>query len=186
MFDQVILGIDPGTGAVGLASVTGNASAASVTWSTTLRTQPSVPAAARLGQIYRAVREAIDAQGPAAVALERLMWGKNIGSAMEVARASGAVMVAAAEAGVPVEEYAPLEVKMAVTGVGNASKDQVRRGLTLLLGPDGVPEEPDAADAVAVALCHLQQSRMRTLARGVRGLNQRGEAERSPRARLRG
>jgi len=168
MFDQVILGIDPGTGALGLASVRGNAAGASVTWSTTLRTKPDVPAPLRLGRIYRAVREAIDAQRPAAVALERLMWGKNIGSAMEVARASGAVMVAAAEAGVPVEEYAPLEVKMAVTGQGNASKDQVRRGLILLLGSDGVPEEPDAADAVAVALCHLQQSRMRTLVKGAK------------------
>lgn len=127
-----------------------------------------MPAPERLWRIYRSIRDAIDAQQPSVLALERLMWGKNIGSAMEVARASGAVMVAAAEAGVPVEEYAPLEVKMAVTGVGNASKDQVRRGLALLLGQDGVPEEPDAADAVAVALCHLQQSRMRTIARGVR------------------
>jgi crossover junction endodeoxyribonuclease RuvC len=165
MFELVILGVDPGTGAVGLASVRGNAARASVTWSSTLRTRANLAASERLRRIYRAVREAIEVHRPEAVALERLMWGKNIGSAMEVARASGAVMVAAAEAGVPVEEYAPLEVKMAVTGVGNASKDQVRRGLALLLGPDAVPEEPDAADAVAVALCHLQQSRMRKLAR---------------------
>lgn len=162
MFDQVILGVDPGTGAVGLASVRGNAAAASVTWSSTVRTPPDAPAPERLRRIYRAVGEAIDAQRPTAVAVERLMWGKNIGSAMEVARASGAVMVAAAEAGVPVEEYAPLEVKMAVTGAGNASKDQVRKGLRLLLG-SGVPDEPNAVDAVAVALCHLQQSKMRTL-----------------------
>jgi crossover junction endodeoxyribonuclease RuvC len=64
-----------------------------------------------------------------------------------------------------VEEYAPLEVKMAVTGAGNASKEQVRKGLMLLLGPDAVPAEADAADAVAVALCHLRQSRMRQLVR---------------------
>jgi crossover junction endodeoxyribonuclease RuvC len=119
----------------------------------------------RLQMIYRAVGEAIVVYRPNALALERLMWGKNIGSAMEVARASGAVLVAAAEAGVPVEEYAPLEVKMAVTGAGNASKDQVRKGLGMLLGPDAVPREPDAADAVAVALCHLRQSRMRALVR---------------------
>src|SRR5919106_5517315 len=147
MFDQVILGIDPGTSAVGLASVKGNAAGASVTWSTTLRTKPNVPAPVRLGRIYRAVREAIYAQRPAAVALERLMWGKNIGSAMEVARASGAVMVAAAEAGIPVEEYAPLEVKMAVTGIGNAGKEQVRAALVRTHGLDGIPVQPDAADA---------------------------------------
>jgi crossover junction endodeoxyribonuclease RuvC len=165
MFDRVILGVDPGTGATGLASVKGGPNRATVIWTSTLRTRPDMAAPERLRLIYRAVREAIETHRPEAVALERLMWGKNIGSAMEVARASGAVMVAAAEAGVPVEEYAPLEVKMAVTGAGNASKEQVRKGLGLLLGPDAVPSEPDAADAVAVALCHLQQSRMRTLAR---------------------
>jgi crossover junction endodeoxyribonuclease RuvC len=167
MFDRVILGVDPGTGATGLASVEGRPNRATVIWTSTLRTRPDMAAPERLGRIYRAVRDAIEAHRPEAVALERLMWGKNIGSAMEVARASGAVMVAAAEAGVPVEEYAPLEVKMAVTGAGNASKEQVRKGLGLLLGADAVPAEPDAADAVAVALCHLQQSRMRRLAREV-------------------
>jgi crossover junction endodeoxyribonuclease RuvC len=165
MFEQVILGVDPGTSAVGLACVAGDAVRARVAWSSTLRTRASVPGPERLHMIYKAVGEAIETYGPNAVALERLMWGKNIGSAMEVARASGAVLVAAAEAGVQVEEYAPLEVKMAVTGAGNASKDQVRKGLGLLLSPDVVPGEPDAADAVAVALCHLRQSRMRALVR---------------------
>ena len=107
----------------------------------------------------------IEGNNPAAVALERLMWGRNAANAMEVARASGVIMLAAAEGGVPLEEYAPLEVKMAVTGVGNATKDVVRRGLIRLLGVTGVPEDPDAADAVAVAVCHLQQSRLRRLTR---------------------
>lgn len=99
------------------------------------------------------------------MAMERLMWGRNTGSAMEVARASGAVMVAAAEAGVTVHEYAPLEVKMAVAGVGNAPKDQVRRALSRLFAIDGLPDEPDAVDAVAVAVCHLVQSPLRSLYR---------------------
>lgn len=165
MFERVILGVDPGTGAVGLACVAGDAMRARLLWSSTVRSQASEPGPERLRRIYRAVGEAIRAHRPEAVALEQLMWGKNVGSAMAVARASGAVLVAAAEAGVTVEEYAPLEVKMAVTGVGNASKDQVRKGLRLLLGRDAVPSEPDAADAVAVALCHLRQSRMRALVR---------------------
>jgi crossover junction endodeoxyribonuclease RuvC len=99
------------------------------------------------------------------MAIERLMWGRNTGSAMEVARASGVILLAAADAGIPVEEYAPLEVKMAVTGVGNASKEQVRRSLVRVLAASGVPEEPNAADAVAVAVCHLQQARFRRLTR---------------------
>ncbi len=166
MFERVVLGVDPGTSAVGLAVVGAGPGRASVVWWKTVRTPATLPAAERLRRISRAVREAIDAHAPEALALERLMWGKNIGSAMQVARASGAIMVAAAESGIPVEEYAPLEVKMAVTGVGNAAKEQVRRGLGLLLGPDAVPGEADAADAVAVALCHLQQSRLRRLTQG--------------------
>ena len=110
------------------------------------------------------MEEVISEQRPAAVAVERLMWGRNAGSAMEVARASGVIVLAAAQAGIPVEEYAPLEVKMAVTGVGNAPKDVVRQSLGRLMGLDPVPSDADAADAAAVALCHLQQSRLRALA----------------------
>jgi len=80
------------------------------------------------------------------------------------------VMLAAAEAGIPVEEFAPLEVKMAVTGIGNATKDAVRRALGRLVGMDGVPQDPDAADAVAVAVCHLQQMKMRQLSRRAESL----------------
>jgi crossover junction endodeoxyribonuclease RuvC len=115
--------------------------------------------------VFRAVTSAIADRSPRALAMERLLWGRNTGSAMEVARASGAVMVAAAEAGVTVHEYAPLEVKMAVAGVGNAPKDQVRRALSRLFAIDGLPDEPDAVDAVAVAVCHLVQSPLRSLSR---------------------
>ena len=150
MFDRVILGVDPGTRALGLACVRAERGPKrpSVIWWETVRTSPSLEPAERLRRLSVAVREAIARHRPQALALERLMWGRNAGSAMDVARASGAVMVAAAEAGVPVQEYAPLEVKMAVTGVGNASKEQVRRGLGLLLGPAAVPDDPDAADAI--------------------------------------
>src|SRR2546429_4365645 len=151
MFERMILGVDPGTGALGLAAVSGGSGRPRVHWSETVRTPSGLATAERLRRIQLAVREAIEVHGPEALALERLMWGRNIGSAMEVARASGAVMVAAAEAGVGVHEYAPLEVKMAVTGVGNATKEQVRKGLSLLLGSAAVPSQPDAADAVAVA-----------------------------------
>jgi crossover junction endodeoxyribonuclease RuvC len=102
---------------------------------------------------------------PDSVAVERLMWGRNTRSAMDVARASGVILLAAAEAGLEVEEYAPLEVKMSVTGQGNAPKEQVRRALAALVGAAGVPTQPDAADAVAVAVCHLGQSRLRALTR---------------------
>lgn len=129
-----------------------------VLWSQTVRTSPRVPEAERLRALYRAIRDLLEARLPEALAVERLMWGRNAPSAMGVARASGVVLLAAAELGVPVREYAPLEVKMAITGNGSAGKDDVRRALQRLHGLRDVPSGPDAADAVAVALCHLHRS----------------------------
>jgi crossover junction endodeoxyribonuclease RuvC len=168
MFERLVLGVDPGTAAVGLAVVGGTAARPTVVWAETFRTSAGLPVAERLRRINHAARDAIVAHRPEAMAIERLMFGRNTGSAMEVARASGALILAAAEAGVPVEEYAPLEVKMSLTGVGNAPKGQVRRALVRVMRVDGVPADPDAADAVAVAVCHLQQSRLRRLTRVAR------------------
>lgn len=168
MFDGVVLGVDPGTASVGLAVVQGRSGRPVIRWAATLRTPAGMPAGDRLHRIHEGVRRVIDEHGPSAVAMERLMWGRNTRSAMEVARASGVIVLAATEAGVPVDEYAPLEVKMAVTGVGNAPKDQVRRALVRVLGAEGVPDQPDAADAAAVAVCHLQQARIRTAVKAAR------------------
>ena len=166
MFERTVLAVDPGTRALGLAVVGGGGAARPVViWADTVATSSATPASERLHRLAGAVRDAIAEHRPDAMAIERLLWNKNVGSAMEVARASGAIMAAAAQAGIPVEEYAPLEVKMAITGAGNASKEQVRRGLGFLLGAANVPDQPDAADAVAVGVCHLQQSRMRRLTR---------------------
>jgi crossover junction endodeoxyribonuclease RuvC len=165
MFDSHVLGVDPGTGSVGLAVVDRGKGRPAVAWAATLSTPASAQPEARLERIHTVVKELLAEHRPEALAIERLLWGRNAGSAMHVARASGVMMLAAAQAGVPVFEYAPLEVKMAVTGVGNASKEQVRRGLELLLGPGHVPSQPDAADAVAVGLCHLQQAPLRRLER---------------------
>jgi crossover junction endodeoxyribonuclease RuvC len=165
MFDSSVLGVDPGTAAVGLAVVDSAGARPSVRWSVTVRTPAGVPAPGRLKRIHEAVRDVITEHRPGAMAIERLMWGRNTQSAMDVSRATGVILLAAAEGGLPVEEYPPLQVKMAVTGVGNATKEAVRRSLTRLFGIDGVPGEPDAADAVAVAMCHLQHARMRRLTR---------------------
>jgi crossover junction endodeoxyribonuclease RuvC len=114
--------------------------------------------------IAEAIRLAIEEHRPTSMAVERVAWNKNQHSALHVARATGVILLAAAEAGVPVEEYGPLEVKMAITGQGNAEKSQVRDALERFHGLRDVPTQPDAADAVAVALCHLTQSRLRRAA----------------------
>jgi crossover junction endodeoxyribonuclease RuvC len=166
MFDGAVLGVDPGTAAVGVAVVASTDGRPCVVWSTTLRTPPGLAPELRLRRLHHGVSEAIREHRPGVMALERLLWGRNTESAMGVARATGVVMLAAAEAGIPVEEYAPLAVKMAVTGVGNASKEDVRRCLLRLLRVEGVPADADAADAAAVAVCHLQQSRLRGMVKG--------------------
>jgi crossover junction endodeoxyribonuclease RuvC len=180
MFERLVVGVDPGTAATGVAAVsegTGGASAkgASVLWAETVRTSARDPEPERLRTLYRAIRDLLEARRPEAMAIERLMWGRNAPSAMAVARASGVVLLAAAELGVLVREYAPLEVKMAVTGNGSADKAEVRRALERLHAVRGVPRQPDAADAVAVALCHLHQSRaLRPAAVGSTGPRVRG------------
>ena len=164
MFEGRVLGVDPGLAAAGLAVVAREGGGVSVGWAETLRTPADLIEAARLRRLHEAVEAAIRQHGVGSVAVERVMWGRNVGSAMSVARASGVVLLAADQAGLPVEEYAPLEVKMAVTGAGNATKEQLRHALGRVHGIRSIPEEPNAADAVAVAFCHLQQSRMRSVA----------------------
>lgn len=164
MFEPCVLGVDPGVASVGLAAVASRNRRPALVWAGTVRTPPNRVEAARLRLIHDAVAAAIAEHLPTSVAIERVAWNKNQVSALAVARATGVVLLAASQAGLPVEEYGPLEVKMAVTGMGGADKRQVREALSRLHGLVGVPDQVDAADAVAVALCHLQQSRLRRAA----------------------
>ena len=173
MFEPCVLGVDPGLAATGLAAVSETSGRARVLWSETVRTPSGLAEALRLRRLAEAVRDAIATHRPQAMAVEAVMWGQNKTSALSVARATGVVLLAAAEAGIPVEEYAPLEVKMSITGIGNAEKDRVRAALIRAHRVAGVPEQADAADAVAVALCHLHQSRLRRAARAAGGAGAR-------------
>lgn len=164
MFDSCVLGVDPGLASTGVAAVGWADRRPVLLAASTVRTGAGTPEAERLAAIHDAVVGAIAAHGPMSLAVERVAWNRNQGSALHVARATGVVMLAAASAGIAVEEYGPLEVKMAVTGDGGAAKERVRDALVRLHGLRGVPEQPDAADAVAVALCHLTNARGRRAA----------------------
>ncbi len=164
VFESCVLGVDPGLSALGLAAVGRRGRTSELLYLGTARTPTGLPEAARLRLLHDAVAAAIAEHRPDSVAIERIAWNKNQVSAMGVARATGVVLLAAAQAGLAVEEYGPLEVKMAVTGHGNADKAQVRDALERFHGFAGLPNEPDAVDAVAIALCHLTQSRLRTAA----------------------
>src|SRR5919197_1364509 len=117
MFEERVLGVDPGLAATGLAVVSREGGGIALGWAETLRTPADLIEAGRLRRLHEAVATAIRQQAVGSVAVERVMWGRNVGSAMSVARATGVILLAADQAGIVVEEYAPLEVKMAVTGV---------------------------------------------------------------------
>ena len=133
-------------------------------WSGTVQTASDLDEAARLRALADGTRAAIDEHHPTSVAIERVAWSRNQVSALHVARATGAIMLIAAQAGLLVEEYAPNEVKQAITGMGNADKRQVQDALARIHGLRDVPTQPDAADAVAIGLTHLLASRMRGIA----------------------
>jgi crossover junction endodeoxyribonuclease RuvC len=167
MFETSVLGIDPGVARCGLAVVSRRDRTTTLVWASTVSTPSGTDESERLAEIATATRAAIEAHRPAAVAIERVAWSRNQVSALHVARATGVVMVVAAESGLPVEEYAPNEVKQAVTGVGNADKRQVQLALAKLHGLRDVPSQPDAADAVAVGVTHLLAAPMRERAAAV-------------------
>jgi len=161
VFDSCVLGVDPGLRMLGVAVLARRDRRPEIVFADTVRTASDMPEAARLHLIHEAVARVIAEHGPSSIAIERVAWNTNQVSALHVARATGVVLLAAAEAGLPVEEYGPLEVKMAVTGTGTADKAQVRAALAKLHGLRNAPTQADAADAVAVALCHLSQTRVR-------------------------
>lgn len=164
MFDSCVLGVDPGVAKLGLAAVAREGRRPALIWADTVVTGAEMPEAERLRALATAVRAAIADHRPASLAVERVAFNRNQVSALGVARATGAVMVVAAEAGLAVDEYSPTEVKDAVTGMGNADKRQVRDALERVHGFRDLPAKPDAIDAAAVALTHLVTSRLRTAA----------------------
>ena len=164
MFDACVLGVDPGVARLGLAVLAQRDRKVALLWSGTVQTPSDMNEAARLRVLADGARAAIEEHHPTAVAIERVAWSRNQVSALHVARATGAIMLIAAQAGLLVEEYAPNEVKQANTGVGNADKRQVQDALARIHGLHNVPSQPDAADAVAVGLTHLLASRIRGIA----------------------
>ncbi|MCX7680498.1 MAG: crossover junction endodeoxyribonuclease RuvC [Anaerolineae bacterium] len=160
-----VLGIDPGTAITGYGVVEEDAGGVRALTFGVIRTESDRPLAARLQLIYRAVRRLAKEWQPAVAAVEELFFGSNARTALSVGQARGVVLLALADAGLEVVEYTPLMVKQAVTGYGGADKAQMQEMVRLLLGLEKPPHPDDAADALAVAICHLHLSRLATLAK---------------------
>lgn len=153
-----VLGIDPGLSRCGYGVVRSAGSRTHAIAAGVLRTSPADPLPTRLSDLQCAVRSLIDDYSPQVVAVERVLFQVNVSTAMSVGQASGIVMAEAATKGCKVFEYSPNEVKATITGYGAADKAQVEQMVQTLLGIDKPLRPVDAADAVAVALCHLAQS----------------------------
>lgn len=152
---MIILGIDPGTAVTGYGVVRREQDGAlSLSECGVIRTSSRAPLAERLRDLYHGVSELMERHSPDAVAVEGVFFGKNARSAVVLGHARGAILVAASLHEVDVAEYPPAEIKSAVVGTGRATKEQVGFMVQRLLRLREPPRPEDAADGVAVALCH--------------------------------
>ncbi len=151
----LVLGIDPGTAITGYGVVARRAGGGvTLIECGVIRTSTAEPLATRIREIYDAVAELIERYRPHAVSVEDVFHGKNAKSALKLGHARGAILLAAAHRDLAVAEYAPRQIKKAVVGTGNATKDQVGFMVKQQLRLREAPTPPDAADGVAAALCH--------------------------------
>ncbi|MCX6080116.1 MAG: crossover junction endodeoxyribonuclease RuvC [Chloroflexi bacterium] len=156
----LVLGIDPGTATIGYAIVYDlpDGSCKAVDYGV-ITTPKEDSAAVRLVQLYEQINKIISLHQPDSAAVEKLFFQRNISTAIAVGQARGVVMLALAQAGLEIGEYTPNEIKQAVTGYGSADKRQVQEMVRVLLSLEKIPKPDDAADALAIAITHLNTRR---------------------------
>ena len=166
---MVVLGIDPGTATTGYGFVrergasSGPGQRCVALAYGVVETPADDPMPRRLLTLFLALRALIAEHRPTEAAVEKLFFGRNITTAISVGQARGVVLLALAEAGVTVSEYTPAEVKQSMAGFGRAEKGQMQRMTQTFLDLPEIPTPDDAADALAIALCHTRLSRLRSL-----------------------
>ena len=165
-----VFGIDPGSVRTGYGCVDTDGSRHRLVTCGTLAPPPGAGLPEKLHFIHDGLVALIRAASPQCVAIENLFHARNVRSALVLGHARGVAVLAAVEAGLAVIEYTPAEIKLAVVGYGRAEKQQVQRMVQLLLGLDTAPSPHDAADALAVAICHAHAGAAPAGARGPRAL----------------
>jgi crossover junction endodeoxyribonuclease RuvC len=154
------MGIDPGTARLGCAVVEKSGADLRLITCSALVTAPKLPMHERLARLYDELTEAVRTYQPTEMAIEELFFAKNVTTAVSVGQARGVALLVAAQAGLSVAEYKPMQVKQAVHGYGLATKEQVGEMVRVLLRLKDVPTPDDAADAAAIAICHLNTLRV--------------------------
>lgn len=156
-YAYLTLGIDPGTGTTGYGVVgLTHAGDFELVAYGVIRTPPRTPMHLRLQELFNDLRDLIDEFHPQALAVEKLFFGRNVTTAITVGQARGVILLTAALAHLEVAEYTPAEIKQAIAGYGNADKRQVQEMVQRMLDLPEIPRPDDAADGVAIAVCHLQ------------------------------
>ena len=157
---MIAIGFDPGTARLGFGVIESDPEPHALDFGVIV-TGPELPMAERLLTIHGAVGELIERHEPDTIAVELLFFARNVTTAMTVGQARGVILLAAAERGIAVAEYAPSEVKQAIVGYGKADKRQIQEMVRVILGLEGLPSPDDAADALAIAICHVQTAPFR-------------------------
>lgn len=158
-----ILGLDPGTATVGYGIVEEDDGQVVAVDFGVITTSPDDATGRRLQIIYQELDQLLARYRPDAAAIEEVFFGRNITTAISVGQARGVLLLALANAGIPVAEYSPPKIKEAVSGYGKASKEQVQFMVQNMLALDEIPHPDDAADGLAVALTHYQYQRYESL-----------------------
>lgn len=149
-----ILGIDPGTGIIGFGCIELGKKTPILIDAGVIRTTIGDETAARLLELYDSIQELITELKPDVAAVEKLFFAQNVTTAMAVSQARGVILLALQQAGIIITEYTPLQIKMAVTGYGKATKADVQEMIRIQLGLSEIPKPDDCADAIATALTH--------------------------------
>ena len=163
---MIALGVDPGTAITGYGIVKDSPDGRlkKISYGV-IRTDSKTPYSLRLKKIHEEIANLIEQYKPEVVAIEQLFFNKNVKTALSVAQSRGVVILTATLAGLELAEYTPLQVKEAVHGYGRAEKAQVQQMVKTLLGLEEIPKPDDAADALAVAICHLNSYKMRAFSK---------------------
>ncbi len=164
---MLVIGIDPGTASTGygLVRLLSNSQLDLVDYGM-ISTAAGQPLPARLLDLYSSLMDVLKNYKPDSAAVETLFFQRNVKTALMVGQARGVAMLALAVADLSVDEYTPSEVKLAVSGYGNADKQQMQSMVKTLLAMDHLPKPDDAADALAVAICHCHSHKIKRLGDG--------------------
>lgn len=163
---MLALGVDPGTATTGYGFVRELTDGGlEVTAFGVIETPVRMPSEKRLLLLYDELKKLILLHRPESCAVEKLFFSRNITTALAVGQARGVILLSAVQSGLGVAEYTPLEVKQAVAGYGGADKRQIQQMVRALLGLSEIPKPDDAADALAIAICHLHRYRLDALGR---------------------